>query len=151
MYDIDIIMRQLSWHSSLAEQAVGIKNGESVVCLKAFFQPISEKYNKDVWENCAKVICSHSDEQLVPYVLDLLLWLEDMNWPGAEIVLERLQRFSDVNLLAEYIKRFSVALLALGEITWLKNLCELLQNETLRKCLDEDTIIRLHLYHQQLE
>ena len=151
MYDIDIIMRQLSWHSSLAEQSIGIKHGKRVECLKAFFQPVNEKYSKDVWENCAKVICSHSDEHLMPYILDLLLWLEDLNWPGAEIVLERLQRFSDVNLLAMHVERFSIALLALGENTWLQNLCELLQNEALKMRLDKNTITRLHSCHQQLD
>lgn len=30
-----------------------------------------------------------------PYLIDLLEWLQDMNWPGAFCILDRLQKYAD--------------------------------------------------------
>lgn len=47
-------------------------------------------------------LCSnHSREKrtrsLKPYLVELLEWLQDMNWPGALCILNRLQKYSDNN------------------------------------------------------
>ena len=51
-------------------------------------QPIEDK---SLWENCAKVLADKSDEVLAPYFIQLFEWLQDMNWPGAYIIYDRLK------------------------------------------------------------
>ena len=48
------------------------------------------QYNKNVWDNCAKIVSVKTDEELKPYMISLFEWLQDMNWPGAEIIYDRL-------------------------------------------------------------
>ena len=69
------------------ELAKGVKN------LFPFLQPfLPNGKSKSVWESCAKVIADRSDEELVPYLSFLFEWLQDLNWPGAEIILDRLAK-----------------------------------------------------------
>ena len=59
--------------------------------------------NKSIWENCAKVLISKSDEELELYFFDLLEWLQDMNWLGAFCILNSLQKYSDNNSICNAI------------------------------------------------
>lgn len=86
---IDRIFEMLSWNNDETIQAQGIKEAKKIKNLSVFFQPIE---SKSIWENCAKVLSSKTDDELKLYILDLFNWLQDMNWPGAEIVYERLMR-----------------------------------------------------------
>lgn len=58
--------------------------------LYPFIQPYIPNKSKVVWEPCAKVIAFKSDEELEPYLNQLFEWLQDMNWPGADIIYDRL-------------------------------------------------------------
>jgi hypothetical protein len=94
---IDEIYDLLIWDEAYSEEeyAAREQRGISEACklrnLYPFIMPfIVGKNSKRVWEPCAKVIASKSNEELVPYLNLLLEWLEDMNWPGAEIICNRL-------------------------------------------------------------
>ncbi len=65
---------------------------QQIKYLSVLFQPIpiQPMECKSVWENCAKVIASKSDETLERYVLKMFEWLQDMNHPGAEVIYNRL-------------------------------------------------------------
>ena len=54
-----------------------------------------EAYGKNVWENCAKALVKRDDKELEPHLIELLEWLQDMNWPGAFCILNRLQNYGD--------------------------------------------------------
>ena len=56
--------------------------------LSVFLQQIE---SKSVWENCAKVLISKSDEELALYLVSMFMWLQDMNWPGAYLIYDRLK------------------------------------------------------------
>lgn len=88
---IDKIFEMLSWNNDSETQSNGIEIAKSVKHLSVFFQPIE---NKAVWENCAKVISSKTDEELELYIIPMFEWLQDMNWPGADIILNRLLKMS---------------------------------------------------------
>ena len=92
MIDIDYIMGLLDWNKSIADQAEGIKMAENIENINVFLQPCSKNYNKNVWDNCAKILSARSNEELSPYMIELMEWLQDMNWPGAFCILERLRR-----------------------------------------------------------
>lgn len=140
MNNIDTILDMLDWNSSPEMQQEGIHMASNVGCLKAFFQPISPYYHKNVWANCAKVVANHSDSELVPYLVDMLLWIEDLNWPGADIILRRLQNFSDIPLLASVINKAVIAIAAVGDSVWLSNIAQLLCNQKLKEQLSCESI-----------
>lgn len=99
MVDIAEIMDMLDWHMSSEIQSKGISLARNIETIAPFIQPLTQKHNKNVWENCAVIIAEKSDEKLKPYLVELLEWLQDMNWPGAFCILDRLQKYSDKNFV----------------------------------------------------
>ena len=97
MADITEIMDMLDWHMSSEIQAEGISLARNIETIIPFIQPLTPEHNKNVWEGCAVIIAEKSDEDLKPYLVELLGWLQDMNWPGAFCILDRLKNYSDKN------------------------------------------------------
>ena len=104
-----------------------------------FILPLHQGYNKNIWENCAKILASKSDETLEPYLEHLLEWVEDITWPGALIIVERLKKFSNLEefylAYENTIKRASVT----NRGMWIVNLSEFIEeNEELKNMLPEN-------------
>ena len=95
MQDITEIMDMLDWHKLPEVQAKGIALARNTETILPFIQPLTPEHNKNVWENCAVIIAEKSDEKLRPYLAELLEWVQDMNWPGAFRIMDRLQKYSD--------------------------------------------------------
>ncbi len=93
MTDIDTIMRMISWHSEESEQEEGRRLAKTVECIGAFIQPMSIHFNKNVWDNCALILAERTDQELVGYLDRLLIWIQDLNWPGACCINDRLVMF----------------------------------------------------------
>ena len=103
MVDIAEIMDMLDWRMSSEIQSKGISLAKNTETIIPFLQPLTAKHNKNVWDNCAVIIAAKSDENLKPYLVELLEWLQDMNWPGAFCILNRLQNYSDENSIRNAI------------------------------------------------
>ena len=73
-----------------ARCAKGINEAKKYKYIYPFIQPVIPEKSKWIWEPCAKVVASKTDEELVPYLFLLLEWLKDINWPGAQIIFDRL-------------------------------------------------------------
>lgn len=131
MQDIDSIMKMLDWNNDPDVQALGISQARQVKCIKAFFQPTTSEYSKSVWENCAIVISSHTDSELALYLPDMLVWMQDLNWPGAEIIFQRLVQYSDKTDLYSLVSRLIPALAAIGDDVWLDNIRNLIKEAKL--------------------
>ncbi|MBR2343852.1 MAG: DUF5071 domain-containing protein [Clostridia bacterium] len=97
MADITDIMDMLDWQMPPEIQAKGISLARNTETIVPFIQPLTPRHSKNVWENCAVIIAEKSDEILNPYLVQLLEWLQDLNWPGAFCILNRLQKYSDNN------------------------------------------------------
>lgn len=91
MVNIDYIMGLLDWNNSIEQQEQGVELAQNVKCINAFLQPHCLCYGKNVWDNCAKILSTRSNEELSPYLIELMEWLQDLNWPGALCILERLK------------------------------------------------------------
>ena len=104
MVDITEIMDMLDWHMPPEIQSKGISLAKNIATISPFIQPLTPRHNKNVWENCATIIAERSDEELKPHLIELLEWLQDMNWPGAFCILDRLQRYADNNSIHSAIK-----------------------------------------------
>lgn len=103
MVDIAEIMDMLDWHLSAEIQSKGISLAKNMETIVPFIQPLTPKHNKNVWGNCAVIISEKSDEDIHPYLVELLEWLQDMNWPGALCILERLKKYLDKKSILEAI------------------------------------------------
>ena len=103
MVDITEIMDMLDWHMPSEIQSKGISLARYTETIIPFIQPLTPKHNKNVWENCAVIISERSDEEIKPHLPEMLEWLQDMNWPGAFCILNRLQKYSDENSLCNAI------------------------------------------------
>lgn len=128
MVNIDYIMDLLDWNNSIEKQEQGIEMAKDVKCINVFLQPCSKNYNKNVWDNCAKILSARSNEELSPYMIELMEWLQDMNWPGAFCIFDRLK-----GMVNEQLFQYSYTIClkcarALDDETWESNLKML--NET---------------------
>lgn len=139
MTDIDRIMYLIDWKRSPNEQSEGIFLARDVVCINAFFQPVGPGYSKSVWENCATIICERSDEELLPYILNMILWIQDLNWPGAAQIQQRLIAFRNVSRLVLVLNSIVPALEKLEETSWLQFISDLLSNQQLGQVINNNT------------
>lgn len=135
---VDELFDMLSWDSDEETQRKGIELALDVKCCSVFLQPRGLKHSKDVWENCAKILAAYPDETLKYCLKELLEWLGDMNWPGAEIVLQRLIKFQDLRFLSIFIVHCVKEALVCDDQAWLGNMAALLENENLKDNLPKD-------------
>ena len=92
MIDVDYIMSLIDWNQSSEKQKTGIQMAKNIQSINVFLQPCNKNYNKNVWDNCAQILSERTDDELSFYFEELMCWLQDMNWPGAFCILERLRR-----------------------------------------------------------
>ena len=147
MPDINKIYEMLNWRNSPAVQLEGIRLVREINDLSLLIQPPADP---SVWEHCAKVLCEKSDAELEPYLDGLLEWLQDLNWPGAMTIVERLKTFSGEKLK----KPLENAIIKSNKMSdneglmWQDYLSELLDNSVLVSNLSEEmlTLLKKH-YH----
>lgn len=97
MTNIDEIYDLFTWDSRLTPEEYrrreqrGLALAKDVRYLYPFLQPFLPEYkSKSVWEPCAKALAARTDGELLPYLPFFFDWLKDPNWPGEEIILNRL-------------------------------------------------------------
>ena len=95
MKNIEYIMDLLDWNNNIEKQKRGISIAKSEKDISVFLQPNLPQYNKNVWDNCAIIVSSRTDDELIPHICELLCWIQDLNWPGACCILDRLNDFKD--------------------------------------------------------
>ena len=122
MVDITEIMDMLDWHMSPEIQSKGIELARNMETIIQFIQPLTPRHHKNVWENCAIIIARKSDDKIKPYLTELLEWLQDMNWPGAFCILNRLQKYSDNNSLRDAVRRSIEKARNYNDAVWENNL-----------------------------
>ena len=93
----------LDWNSAPEIQQQGRMLAKTGQDLTLFLQPMFPKYNKNTWDNCAIIFAECDDDRLKPYLIKLLEWLKDLNWPGAFCIFDRIVEFNDTSTLLEAI------------------------------------------------
>ena len=104
--NIDDIFGYLSWNNAPEDQSMGIEMAKKIKFLSVLIMPIEDK---SVWENCAKVLASKSDDELDRYFIKLFEWIKDMNWPGADIIYRRLSLVPSQKIMWAYKYSVSIA------------------------------------------
>lgn len=93
-YSIDEILDMLCSDDEQIQEK-GVSLGSQVKNLRCFIRPIYGNPTSSTWENCAKIVCKRPDKELRYYFDDLLMWISDLNSPGASQIFERLVRYED--------------------------------------------------------
>ena len=135
---IDELFDMLCWNSDEETQKRGIELAKDVKCFSVFLQPYGLEYGIGIWENCAKILSSYPDETLQYCSSGMLKWLENMTWPGAFIILDRLVAFSDTTFLSMHVVHCVKEALACDLQDWLYSMAALLANENLIPNLPKD-------------
>ena len=89
--EIDRIFEMIADGADEETRRDGITEGRKVRFLSVFCQP---REGKRYWDGCAEILVSKTDAELQPYLFDLLEWLKDLTWPGADRIFDRLTHFS---------------------------------------------------------
>lgn len=138
MINVNDIISKLDWLNSKDIQRKGIELAKEIKDLWMFVQPMKEEYNKSIWSNCAEILVKNSDKELAPYYIPLLEWLQDLNWPGAMTILERLKKVKTELIVNQYSYCVMRATEQKDEV-WLSNLALILANKTLFSNLSYET------------
>lgn len=120
--DLNKIMDMLDWWQSEEIQKKGIELAHEVKCINTFILPMDADYNKNVWENCAKILANRSDEALKPYLSHLFEWLQDLTWPGTFIIIERLKRYERDSTFYFTLEKVMKIAKVVNEGMWYENL-----------------------------
>lgn len=142
MNNINEIYKLLNWHSSFGNQLQGIKLARELNNLAPLILPCVDGESKSLWENCSRALYEISDDRLKKNLPNLLKWLQDFNWPGSLIILDRLKVFSGELLKEPFIDFFNyVSNLNNDEgLLWLDNLSQLLDNKELEAILPKEVL-----------
>ena len=132
--DIDTLYEMLDEEQPIEVQEAALREARKIKSLSVFMQPVEYKWS---WENCAKVICEKTDKEINNYKYEMLEWLQDLNWPGAFLIMERLEKMNPQLLLNATIYAVKQALL-LKDNEWLTYMSYLLKNKKFYDALSEE-------------
>lgn len=116
------LFEMLDWNEPEEIQELGRRKAAGSGNIRCFLQPVFPKYSKNVWTNCALILAGKTDEELRPWLKDLLRWLQDMNWPGAEIIQERLEAFQDDEAFRQAFDTCMLEAVDTNDEDWAENL-----------------------------
>ena len=125
MNNMQNIYDMLKWENAPEIRLAGIELARKIDDLSLLILPMAAP---SVMECCAQILCEKSDSVLEPYLDKLLEWLQDLNWPGALTILDRLKVFSGTKLKRPFINSFTYASILndVEGLMWLDYLSELL-------------------------
>ena len=132
--DIDTLYEMLDENQPIEVQEEAIREARKIKSLSVLMQPVEYKLS---WKNCAKVICEKTDKELNSYKYEMLEWLQDLNWPGAFLIMERLEKMNPQLLLNATIYAVKQGLL-LKDNEWLTYMSYLLKNKKFYDALSEE-------------
>ena len=139
-HTINKVLDMLDWNNPIEVQEKGIELGRQVRDYKHFIMPMEPGHTWNVWDNCARILVEKTDKELRRFTPKIMMWIEDMDYPGARKILNRLKESSEVTGLVFFIKLYSKKALELSNHKWLRNMAELLDNDSIREGLPEETV-----------
>lgn len=116
------LFEMLDWHQPEETQELGRRKAAQTGEIRCFLQPTHSKYNKNVWANCAMILSGKTDEELRPFLTDLMKWLQDMNWPGADVIRARLDAYRDDDSFRQAFQACMLEAIENDDEIWADNL-----------------------------
>lgn len=124
------IFKNLSWNAPLDSQKRAINEIASIVNLNpnTLIQPLSKEY----WENAARALSMIGYPRIEEAIPGLFNWLQDLNWPGALIVMDLLKSLPKEVIIRHLESAVSEAFSTDDDI-WLINLATFLADFKLQE------------------
>ena len=131
IYNLFMWDNQLSYEENEVKAQKGIDAARQIQNLFPFMRPIviPPEKSKLVWEPCAKVVAMRSDKELEPFLFMLLEWIQDLNWPGAIIIYNRLTQIP-YNTIEFAFKHSRIKAKQMNDSCWLAVLDDLYEDMT---------------------
>lgn len=95
--DIKGLLEKLSWHMPKEVQEAAINELASIQDDELYM--LLQPNNKDCWENAAITLKKIGYPRIKKIFPELIIWLQDINWPGATVVMEILSKIDKDELL----------------------------------------------------
>jgi hypothetical protein len=113
------MLLHLNWNLPLDIQDDAVCKMASMIDInpKDLLQPVSKEY----WENAAKVLLKMGYPRIREAIPGLLIWLQDINWPGSNEVMELLKTIPKAELVPYLDDAVKEAISSDDEI-WIENL-----------------------------
>lgn len=80
---------------------------------------ILPKEGKEYWENCAKILVQLDDGELIKLFPKILEWFQDLNWPGGNIVLDRINKMPG-SIIEDFILQCIDEAILKNDIIWIE-------------------------------
>lgn len=124
------MLLNLNWNLPLDIQDDAICKMASMIDLnpKDLLQPVSKEY----WGNAAKVLLKMGYPRIREAIPGLLIWLQDINWPGSNEVMELLRTIPKAEFVPFLEDTVKEALSSDDEI-WIENLSYFLSQLKLKE------------------
>lgn len=119
------VLKMLSCNNSEEVQAEGLKLASDIKYLGDFFQPSIDGESESLWDNCAVVLSEKTDRELSDYLLWCFIWIHDMNCSGADIIFNRLKKYTDTKSLEREKNKAIKIAQVLNNEEWLKTLYQI--------------------------
>lgn len=125
----DKLLLSLSWNLPLNIQQEAIYKIASIIDLdpKELLQPGDKEY----WENAAKVLLQMGYPRVKEAIPGLLVWLQDINWPGSRIVMKLLETVPKDEFIL-YLEEAVEKALDENDEMWIENLAYFLEQLDLK-------------------
>lgn len=118
------IIDRLNWNNDMMDIEDAKK--ELSMIPDEFIHLLILPINKYHWENSADVIVELGVDKLIPVINELLVWLQDLNWPGAVKIYNMLKE-ADNPVLDQAILSMSDIVEKEGDEEWLENIKMLIE------------------------
>lgn len=124
------VLLGLSWNLPLDIQEETVCNIASMIELNP--NELLQPGNKDCWENAAKVLFKLGYPKIKEVIPGLLRWLQDINWPGSNIVMEILVTIPK-DVLIPYLEDAVIEALNGHDEIWVESLSYFLEQFDLKE------------------
>lgn len=124
------ILLRLSWNLPLDVQEKTINEIASIINLNPM--ELLQPDRKEYWENAAKVLFIMGYPKIKDAIPGLLIWLQDINWPGATIVMEILGSLPK-DIFLPYLENAVKEALNSNDDIWLENLSSFIMKFDLKE------------------
>ena len=129
---IDELFEMLDCNNNEEIQRKAVEEGVKVKNWLIFVRPVE---NKNVWENCAKIIIQNPDETTTLY--SMFDWLQNSKWPGYNIIYKKIESMPLELIKSTYAYKIK-EVKKLNNHEWLRNLSSLCKNKKLYETLQNE-------------
>lgn len=118
------IIDRLNWNNDKEDIIAAKKKLDKIPSelLHLIVQPLSKFH----WENSADVIVTIGVERCIPIIGELIIWIQDMNWPGAIKIYNMLKQSENPIIDTYIVKSLEIAKKE-GDEDWLENINMLIE------------------------